>query len=96
LANSLTDTFNPSGTSAVAIGRAGFLCTIVFGGTDFATTLPAVTIAPRPIVTFGKMIAPTDGSIFFDNYTLLFPIVCYDSHPDANCGAVADNDQMWM
>src|SRR5207302_10138326 len=58
LANSFIDTSSLSGTSTVAIGCAGLPCTIVLGGTDLVTTLPAVTIAPRPIVTFGNTITP--------------------------------------
>src|SRR5205807_656593 len=49
LANSLTDTSNPSGTSTVAIGPAGFPCTIVFGGTDFVTTLPVAVFNSIPL-----------------------------------------------
>src|ERR1700732_3828283 len=54
LLNCFNETSCLSGISTVAIGRAGFPCTIVFGGTDFVTTLPAVTIDPRPIVTLGN------------------------------------------
>ena len=48
--------FSPNATPQVAIGRAGFPCTTVIGRTDDDTTLPAVTTAPRPIVTFGSII----------------------------------------
>jgi hypothetical protein len=44
----LYETSIPSGISIVAMGRAGFPCTLVLGGADFVTTLLAVTIAPRP------------------------------------------------
>ena len=57
-ANSFIDTSSLSGTSTVAIGSAGLPCTIVLGGTDLVTTLPAVTIAPWPILTLGSTIAP--------------------------------------
>src|SRR6476659_428054 len=50
--------FSPNATPQVAIGRAGFPCTTVIGRTDDDTTLHAVTTAPRPIVTFGRMMAP--------------------------------------
>ena len=32
------------------------------GGTDLVTTLPAVTIAPRPMATFGNTITPTPST----------------------------------
>jgi hypothetical protein len=40
-----------------ATGLAGFPCTIVRGGTWRDTTLPAVTTAPCPIVTSGRITA---------------------------------------
>src|SRR5580658_8477594 len=47
----------PSGTPHCATGTAGFPCTTVIGGTERVTTLPAVTTAPRPITTFGRITA---------------------------------------
>src|SRR5260370_33663483 len=37
---------------------AGLPATIAFGGTSCVTTLPAPTIAPSPIVTFERIVAP--------------------------------------
>src|SRR5215472_16589323 len=56
--NSLYAVAQVNGISQCAIGLAGLPCTIVMGGTERVTTLPAVTTAPRPIVTLGRMIAP--------------------------------------
>ena len=37
--------------------RAGLPTTMALAGTSWVTTLPAPTMAPRPIVTPGKMVA---------------------------------------
>ena len=58
LENSFSETSRRIGTPMRAIGLAGLPCTIVMGGTDVVTTLPAVTIDPRPMVTLGSTIAP--------------------------------------
>src|SRR5258706_10244309 len=58
LENSFNVTSDESGIPQFAMGTAGFPCTMVMGGTEWLTTLPAVTTAPRPMVTLGRRIAP--------------------------------------
>src|SRR5437016_13524818 len=59
LENSLIDLVcSVRGTPHCATGAAGLPCTSVSGGTDCVTTLPAVTTAPRPITTLGKIMTP--------------------------------------
>src|SRR6266446_4569587 len=59
LENSLIDLVcSVRGTRHCATGAAGLPCTSVRGGTDCVTTLPAVTTAPRPITTLGKIMTP--------------------------------------
>jgi hypothetical protein len=45
------------GTPHFAMATAGLPCTTVIGGTDFVTTLPAVTTAPRPTYAHRRAIA---------------------------------------
>jgi hypothetical protein len=47
-----------SGTPHLATGTAGLPWTTVIERTELVTTLPAVTTAPSPISTFGRMITP--------------------------------------
>src|SRR5688500_9761621 len=43
--------------SAYPVMRAGLPTTIAYGGTSRVTTAPAPTIAPRPMVTPGRIVA---------------------------------------
>src|SRR5215471_10697228 len=56
--NSFIVIFAVNGTPHLATGTAGLPCTTVISGTERVTTLPAVTTAPRPMVTLANMIAP--------------------------------------
>jgi hypothetical protein len=62
------------------------------------TTLPAVTIAPRPMVTFGSTITPghsrAECDVFLDYYALLFTIMRDNGGPYSNRRAVTNGDQV--
>src|SRR5271165_5031113 len=58
LENSFKEVPAHNGTPHLATGTAGLPWTTVIAGTELVTTLPAVTTAPSPISTSGRMIAP--------------------------------------
>lgn len=66
---------------------AGTPATIAYGGTFFVTTAPAPTIAPLPILTFGKIIAPRPIHVscpikvrFFLFFQKMFPLYHHPNH----------------
>ena len=72
LENSFSGVLGQRGTPHVAIGTAGLPCTIVIAGTDLVTTLPAVTTAPSPICTSGRIMTPGPMKAFLP---ILMPLV---------------------
>lgn len=58
LENSFNGVSGHSGRPHLATGTAGLPWTNVIAGTGLVTTLPAVTTAPSPISTSGRMITP--------------------------------------
>ena len=91
----------PSGTPQRATGSAGLPRTIVSGGTEVVTTLPAVITAPSPTVTWGSSSEPgpmktsspirTEGIALVGDLALL---VGDDRRPHAEVDPVADLDQV--
>ena len=67
--NSIKGVSGIRGTPHLATGTAGLPWTTVIGGTELVTTLPAVTTAPSPISTFGRMITPGPMKACFPIFT---------------------------
>ena len=93
--NAFSVMWDVRGTPHFAIATAGLPCTSVIGGTDFVTTLPAATTAPRPITTFGEYYrSRAYEDVFFNLYALGFFEMGNHGHAHAEQRTILDRNKI--